>query len=108
VSEATPFDVTASVGDAEVVVTGSEVRDGVLRVDVEIGGVDDANGIANFSLVTGDRRLTPLTGSAPGRCAGVTEAVQQCSIDFDVSSSEGSSRVLVLRRGDEQATWRLT
>ncbi len=106
-SESIPLDVTASVGDAEVVVTGSDVRDGVLHVDVEIGGVDDVDGIDNFSLVTGDRRLTPLAGAEPGRCSGVTEEVQRCTIDFDVSSSEGSSRVLVLRRGDEQATWRL-
>lgn len=106
-TEATPLDVAATVGDAEVTVSGSAVADGLLRVDVEIAGVDDPDGIDNFALVTGDQRLTPLLTPEPGRCVEVTEAVQRCTIDFDVSASEGSSRVLVLRRGDEQATWRL-
>ena len=107
VTETTPLDVATTVGDAEVTVEGSTLDDGVLRVDVEIGGVDDPDGIVNFALVTGDQRLDPLLEPAPGRCVVVTETAQQCTVDFDVTGSEGSSRVLVLRRGDEQATWRL-
>jgi hypothetical protein len=30
-----------------------------------------------------------------------------CRIDFDVGAVETSSRVLVMRRGDEQTNWRL-
>ncbi|MGA9279487.1 hypothetical protein [Ilumatobacter sp.] len=106
-TEATPIDAPTTVGDAEITVTGSSVADGTLRVDVEIGGVDDVDGIDQFALVTGDQRLEPLRSPEPGRCTEVTEQVQRCTVDFDVSASEGTSRVLVLRRGDEQATWRL-
>jgi hypothetical protein len=95
------------VGDAEVTVTGTDLVGDVLRVEVEIGGVDDEDGIDNFALVTGDLRLEPLRSDEAGRCAVVTTEVQQCTVDFDVGATEGSTRVLVLRRGDEQATWRL-
>lgn len=106
-TEATPLAVATTVGDAEVTVVGATAGDGVLRVDVAIGGVDDPDGIENFALVTGDQRLAPLRTPEPGRCSAVTERTQQCTVDFDLTASEGSSRVLVLRRGDEQATWRL-
>lgn len=107
-TDATPLDVATTVGDAQVTVEGSSVDDGLLRVDVEIAGVDDPDGIDNFALVTGDQRLAPVTAPDEGRCVEVTVRPQRCTIDFDVSASEGSSRVLVLRRGEQQATWRLT
>ncbi|WP_040495249.1 hypothetical protein [Ilumatobacter nonamiensis] len=106
--EVTPLDVATTVGDAELTVAGSTEVDGVLRVDVEIGGIDDPDGIDNFELVTGDQRLAPLQSPEAGRCVEVTEQPQQCTLDFDVSATEGSSRVLVLRRGEDQATWRLS
>jgi hypothetical protein len=97
------------VGDVDVVVTGVTTHDdGLLDVDVEIGGVDDADGIRSFRLVTGDRPLEPIAAPADGRCAGITETTTTCSISFDVSSAEGSSRVLLLRRGDQQRNWVLT
>lgn len=80
---------------------------GTLAVDVEVGGVDDSDGIESFTLVTGDRSLAPLTGPDDGRCSSITESVQQCRIDFDVTGAESSSRVLVLRRGDDQRNWSL-
>lgn len=96
------------VGDAHVVVHGATQDDaGVLAVDVEIGGVDDGDGIAAFRLFTGDRTLAPLAGSPADRCVGITIAPQRCAIVFDVSSAESSSRVLVVRRGDEQRRWDL-
>ena len=112
--EATPLGVSTQVGDAEVTVIGPDsstdagASDGLLRVAVEIGGVDDESGIDGFALVTGDRRLTPVSTGGPGRCAAITVAARRCTIDFDISASEGSSRVLVLRRGENQATWRLS
>ena len=97
------------VGDVDVVVTGvSTSEEGLLTVEVEIGGVDDADGIESFRLVTGDRPLQPIAAPADGRCAGITQATTACAISFDVSSAEGSSRVLLLRRGDEQRNWALT
>jgi len=32
-------------------------------------------------------------------------ATQRCRLDFDVSSSDASNRVLVLIRGDQQRNW---
>jgi hypothetical protein len=96
------------VGDVEVVVTGVDERtDGLLTVTVEIGGVEDADGIDSFRLVTGDRPLAPLA-PALGRCDTITEQLTTCGIAFDVSAADGSSRVLVLRRGDQQRNWVLT
>ncbi len=104
----TPLGTQVRVGDAEIVVSGSSLDGAVLRVDVEVGGVSDEQGIETFALVTGDQRLDPLTAASPGRCDAITMDTQRCSIDFDVSASEGTSRVLVVRRGEDQATWRLT
>jgi len=106
-ADVTPLGDETTVGDAAVTVIGTDAAGDVLRVDVEIGGVDDVDGIDSFALVTGDQRLAPLRSEAAGRCVAVTVEAQRCTIDFDVSASDGSSRVLVLRRGDEQATWRL-
>lgn len=106
-TEATPLGTAVQVGDAEITVSGSSVDGTLLRVDVEIGGVVDERGIDAFALVTGDQRLTPLNVPVDGRCAGITVETQTCTIDFDVSSTEGSSRVLIVRRGEDQATWRL-
>ena len=32
----------------------------------------------------------------------------RCTLTFDLGAAEGSSRVLLYRRGDEQARWELT
>lgn len=106
-TEATPLGTAVRVGDAEITVSGSSIDGMLLRVDVEIGGVVDEQGVEAFALVTGDQRLEPLTAPAEGRCTAITDATQTCTIDFDVSATEGSSRVLVMRRGEDQATWRL-
>lgn len=90
------------VGDVDVVVFGAE-EGAFFAVDVELGGVDDD--LSGFSLATGDRRLQPLTTDADGRCTEITVAEQRCRIEFDVSAADGSNRVLVLRRGDEQRNW---
>jgi hypothetical protein len=97
-----------SVGDVEVTVVDVTETDGVLAVDVEIGGVDDSDGIDSFRLVTSDRPLGPITAPAAGRCTEITVAEQRCRIEFDVSAAEGSSRVMVLRRGDDQRNWALS
>ena len=101
---------TVTVGDVSINVldTGAATDDdGVLGVDVEMGGVDDRDGLGTIRLVTGDRTLAPLATVADGRCTAITLTVQRCRLDFDVSGSATSSRVLVMRRGDEQVNWRL-
>lgn len=100
---------SVEVGDVDVVVTAVDERaDGLMTVAVEIGGVDDIDGIDSFRLVTGDRPLAPIAAPAVGRCDMITEQPASCGIAFDVSGATGSSRVLVLRRGDEQRNWVLT
>ena len=98
----------AAVGDLDVTVLGVSEGDGVLSVEVEVGGVDDPDGVASMRLVTGDRRLDPIAAPADGRCVGITPEPVRCRIDFDVSAVDTSSRVLVVRRGDEQVNWRLS
>ncbi len=106
-TETTPLGTEVQVGDAEITVQASWIDGPLLRVDVEIGGVDDPRGISAFALVTGDQRLDPVIAPAPGRCVAVTVEPQVCTVDFDVSATEGSSRVLVVVRGEDRATWRL-
>jgi hypothetical protein len=91
------------VGDVDVVVVGAEDTGTMFSVDVEIGGVDDD--MSGFSLATGDTRLEPVTAAADGRCTEITVVEQRCRIEFDVSDTDGSNRVLVLRRGDQQRNW---
>lgn len=91
------------VGDVDVTVFGAQDDGTIFSVDVEVGGVDDD--ISSFSLATGDRRLGPLSAAADGRCVEITVAEQRCQVDFDVSGTDASNRVLVLRRGDEQRNW---
>ncbi len=99
-----------TVGDVSITVidvVASTDQGGVLGVDVEIGGVDDPDGLDTIRLVTGDRTLAPLVSPADERCTLIVIEMQECRLDFDVSGSETSSRVLVMRRGDEQVNWRL-
>jgi hypothetical protein len=101
--EPAEVDENVTVGDVDVTVFGASEANGVFAVAVEVGGVDDD--IASFSLATGDNRLSPVPAPADGRCTDISVAPQQCRIEFDVSSSAGSNRVLVLLRGDEQRNW---
>ena len=99
----------AQIGDVSVTVFGAAPTDAgdLYGVDVEIGGVDDPDGLDSIRLVTGDRSLAPLRAAAEGRCTEITEAPVRCRLDFDTSGSETTSRVVVMRRGDDQANWRL-
>jgi hypothetical protein len=97
-----------SVGDVDVTVLGVSGGEPILSIDVELGGIDDPVGVDSFALVTGDRRLEPITAPAAGRCVDIVLETQRCRIDFDVSGADGSNRLLVLRRGDDQRNWVLT
>ena len=113
--DAVQIGTQVQVGDVSIQVLGVDGSDvdtqspgsGILGVDVTVGGVDDVDGLDSFRLVTGDRSLAPIDAPADGRCTTITTAVTTCRLDFDVSGAETSSRVLVVRRGDEQANWRL-
>jgi hypothetical protein len=102
----------AHVGDVTITVFGAapasaDAAGALYGVDVELGGVDDPDGLDSIRLVTGDRSLAPLPSAADGRCTGITTAPVRCRLDFDTSGSETTSRVVVMRRGDDQANWRL-
>jgi len=100
----------AQIGDVSITVFGAAPTDAgadLYGVDVEIAGVDDPDGLDSILLVTGDQSLAPLRAAADGRCTEITEAPVRCRLDFDTSGSETSSRVVVMRRGDDQANWRL-
>ena len=110
-SEVRVGDVSIVVHDVSVVEalgSGQTPDMKTLGVDVTIGGIDDPDGLDSFRLVTGDLSETPADAAAEGRCTGITVSPVDCRLDFDVSGAETSSRVLVLRRGDEQANWQLT
>lgn len=94
---------TVRVGDVDVTVFGALESSTLFAVDVEVGGVGDD--IDSFSLATGDKRLEPVAANSDGRCTEITVADQRCRIEFDVTASDGSNRVLVLRRGDDQRNW---
>ena len=106
-SQATPFGEEAAVGDARVTVLDAELFGETLIVSMEIGGVDDVDGIDSFRLVTGDRQLSPLAPADGDGCDGITAEPTSCQVEFDVGEADGTSRVLIMRRGEEQATWRL-
>lgn len=97
------------VGDVAVTVTAfSEVGGDTASVVVDIGGVDDRDGIDSFRLITGGDPLVAVRAPADGRCVEIMVAPQRCQLDFDLSSTEAPNRVLLLRRGDEQIRWDLT
>ena len=95
------------VGDVHVTVLDVVETADTVSVAVRLGGVDDGDGLDSFRLITGSDPLGPVRAPADGRCAAITVAPVDCRLDFDVSASDGSNRVLVLRRGDEQRRWDL-
>jgi hypothetical protein len=104
---ATPIGEAVEVGDATVTVVAADNDGGdLMSVELEIGGVDDPEWLDTVRLVTGDRQLAPA-GPADDRCVAITVVPQRCVLLFDVSGSDASNRVLVMRRGEDRATWSL-
>lgn len=102
-----PVGRSATVGDMTIAVVDAAEASGVLDVAVRIGGVEDADGADGFRLIAGGRAVTPEQGFAEA-CGGTTVADTTCTVRFDVADVDGSSRVLVYARGDEQARWVLS
>jgi hypothetical protein len=94
------------VGDMDVVVTAAEERNARMLVDIELGGVDDPDGAAGFSLITSSGALT-ADPTAGNHCGATTVAPQPCTLAFRLGGDAGTSRVLVYRRGEEQVRWDL-
>jgi hypothetical protein len=89
------------VGDLTVTVDGYSERDDRAVVDLSLGGVDDPEGTDDFRLVVPGSSLAPNGDE----CGGTTVAPRTCSLTFDLGGTEGSSRVLIYRRGDQRARW---
>jgi hypothetical protein len=99
-----------AAGDLTVVVDGYREDAGSVDVRVRLGGVDDADAADGFHLVVADGALEPvardgLDGSPA--CRASTVAAMPCTLSFDLPEEPGTTRVLVLRRGDEQVRWAL-
>ncbi|MGI9644778.1 MAG: hypothetical protein ACR2O6_05645 [Ilumatobacteraceae bacterium] len=97
----------ARLGDVTVTVVGATEQDEIFAVEIMVGGVDDRDGPQDFRLVTGDRQLQPIAAPDDGRCTSYTVEPQTCRLDFDVTAVASTSRVLVMRRGEDQRTWSL-
>ena len=74
--------------------------------DLAIGGVDDPTGTDGFTLVVSGDVLRPLA-PGDGDCAGITVETATCDLRFDTSDVEGHTRILLLRRGEDQRRWAL-
>jgi hypothetical protein len=100
--EPAPIGVVTDVGDMAVTVFESQGGgDGSLAVRIEIGGTVDSAPAENFRMIASGRPA-PLLGTT---CVPTGVEPQTCVMAFDVSSADGSSRVLFYERGDEQARW---
>ena len=91
------------IGDMTVTVVGATEADGAVTVELDIGGVDDPDGTADFRLVVPGESLAADADS----CGATTTHSQRCDLTFDLAGTEGTSRVLLYRRGDERARWEL-
>jgi hypothetical protein len=89
------------VGDLTVTVDGYSERGDRGVVALSLGGVDDPEGTDDFRLVVPGASLVP----SGDECGGTTVATRTCSLTFDLADAEGTSRVLLYRRGDDQARW---
>ena len=100
---------SATAGDMRVTVEAAEESDGTMRVRVRIAGVDDPQGRDSFRLVVPGAALValPPQQSGPGSCATMAVDGQQCMLVFATADVEGSARVLLLRRGEDQRRWNL-
>ncbi|WP_420450846.1 hypothetical protein [Ilumatobacter sp.] len=96
---------TADVGDATVTVRSVDETPERVEVEVEVGGVQD--GLDGIALLTGDESLAPVTDPAPGRCTELTVEPRRCRLAFDTAAAAGSTRVLLIVRGEDRASWSL-
>lgn len=98
---------SARAGDLEATVVSAAEVDGLMRVTVELAGVDDPDGLSNFRLVVGDDVLAPLTSAqaGAGACAVFTEAEQTCDLVFGTAQVDNRIRVLLLQRGEDRVRW---
>jgi hypothetical protein len=97
------------VGDMTVIVDDVSEADGVLLVDMTIGGVEDPDGGRTFQLVVpAEGVLDPLTGDGVGSCGATTLRPAPCQLRFGVADVDSDVRTLRYQRGEESARWLLS
>lgn len=95
IADAVPIGASTQVGDVTATVIGFAEADRELTVEVRLDAPPDIDPTTGFRLIASGRALVP-DGVA---CTDV------CSVSFDVSDADGTSRVLFYARGDHQARW---
>jgi hypothetical protein len=97
----------ATAADLTVTVIDAVEDDGFMRVAVRLGGVDAPDAVDGFRLVVPGEALEPLSPEQAGAdsCGAVTVDEQSCSLVFGTAAVEGTARVLLLRRGEDQHRW---
>jgi hypothetical protein len=100
---------SATAADLDVTVVDADEHDGLMRVAIRVGGVDDAAALDGFRLVVPGAALEPLSAdqAGDGACRRVTVAEQSCALVFGTAAVDGTPRVLLLRRGEDQRRWTL-
>ncbi len=100
----------ARAGDLDVTVVAADEVDGLMRVTMQLSGVDDPDGLDNFRLIVSGAALAPLSATQAGgnACQTMSVASQTCDLVFATATAEGAARVLIVRRGEDQHRWNLT
>lgn len=98
-AEPIPVGTAVAVGDVTATVLGSRESGGELVVDVTLELADDApagtDATSGFHLIASGRAVEPTAVACP----------DACTVSFDVSGADGTSRVLFYERGDAQERW---
>jgi hypothetical protein len=88
-------------GDVVVELVSSTITTDSVVAVVDVGGIDDAAGLAGFTLV-GPGKVLPVTSSD---CTGITVATVECQLTFATTAMRGTSRQLIFHRADQQLRW---
>jgi hypothetical protein len=88
-------------GDVTVELVSSSIANTNLVAVVRVGGIDDPQGLAGFTLV-GPGKVLPVASS---NCDGITVDQADCSLTFATTGMQGTSRQLIFHRADQQLRW---
>jgi hypothetical protein len=95
---------TARAGDLEVTVLDASASADTFSVQVRVAGVDDDDGLADFTLL-GGAVAVPEPAQGDAACRLLTVEPQTCLLTFDTSGFTGEARVLRVARGEDVRRW---
>lgn len=103
---------SGQAGDLVATVEAIHEQDGVLRVEMALSGVEDPDVLDGFrlSILEGlvEPDPDPVTTDDLAPCRAATLAEQSCVLVFDIGETDGSTRLLLLRRGEDRLSWDLS